>query len=547
MSRRVVLLVAACVSCTRPNPFFAFTEGPSGEPDDHEPGATAGTGASDSDSAPPTTGSVDPTSSPGGTTSVDPTDGSNGSTAGVTDPSTTGSTSSPVSDTSDTCGDQCPPPDDECLGGLECSGKLEWLRRSGDAAEQRATDAAVLSDGSVVVVGSFTGELGTAPDVITATADPLAGDAFILRLDPAGEQVWLRQIGGAGLQWASAVVALPDDRIAVAGQFGGQLLFDPHQIDGVGQNPGFVAVVAADGGASTVHVFAGDAVAALDLALAPDGDLAVVGRYDGDILIGGDKFIGNAVDLFAFGLDLAGGPTWNWTPHSSGDQAAYAVAVAPDGAVFVAGELETGLQIANINLLGQGLDGFIAGLDPAGLPQWGAQLGGPGDDRARAIAAAPDGTFVVAGVHSGGLDFGEGSLPDPGNGKLGGYVAAFDAKGGLRWARSGFVLGAETPGLAIDGTGRVVASLPLGDQPIDLGGGPLGDGPGALLVKLTSDGNFVWGRHLAGQVSPSGPGLGIGPAGEIAVAGAFDPELAHDPLMVSSAGLLDIYAGRFLP
>ena len=60
------------------------------------------------------------------------------------------------------------------------------VARSGDAAIQRATDVAVLSDGSVVVVGEFTGELGTAPDVIVAPADPLAGDAFVLRLDPAG-------------------------------------------------------------------------------------------------------------------------------------------------------------------------------------------------------------------------------------------------------------------------------------------------------------------------------------------------------------------------
>jgi len=545
MSRRVVLLVVACISCTRPNPLFSLTDGPSA--DDDDAGPATGTDPLDSDGGPPTTGQPATTSGPGGTTSLDPTDGGNDTTTGSADPVTSTSTSSAVSDTDDNCVDDCPPPDDDCLDDLQCSGKLEWLRRSGDAAVQRATDAAVLSDGSVVVVGTFTGELGTAPDVITATTDPLAGDAFILRLDPGGEQVWLRQLGGAGLQWISAVVALPDDRIAVAGHFGGQLVFDPHQIDGAGDNPGFVAVVAGDGTSALVHVLGGNAVAALDLALAPDGDLAVVGRYDGDITIDGNKSISNALDLFAIGLDIVYGPTWQWLPHSSADQSAHAVAVAPSGAVFVAGELESGLTIANITLLGQGLDGFIAGLDPAGAPQWGVQLGGPGDDRTRAIAAAPDGTFVVAGVHGGGLDFGEGVVPDPGNGKLGGYVAAYDATGGFRWARSGFVLGADTPGIAVDATGRVVASLPLGDQPIDLGGGPLGDGPGALLVKLTSDGNFVWGRHLVGQVSPAGPGLGVGPAGEIAVAGAFDPELVHDPLMVSSAGLLDVYAGRFLP
>ncbi|WAS97166.1 hypothetical protein [Nannocystis punicea] len=547
MSRRVVLLVAASFSCTRPNPLFALSEGdPTPTVDDDDEPTSGSSGDTGSPGA-PTSGGPGTTGGPAGTTGLDPTDDPVEPTEGLTDPGGTTSTTSAESDSEDTCGGDCPDTEDECLGGVECSGKLEWLRRSGDAAIQRAADVAVLSDGSVVVVGNFAGELGTAPDVITATTEPTEGDAFILRLDPAGEQVWIRQLSGAGLQSATAVVALSDDRIAVAGHFAGQLLFDPHQVDGVGQNPGFVAVVDASGTASTLHVFGGDDVAALDVALTPTDDLVVVGRYDGDILIAGDKTIGSARDLFAVGLDPVAGPAWSWLPHSSGDQVALAVTVAPAGAVFVGGELETGLQIANINLLGQGLDGFIAGLDVEGVPQWGTQLGGPEDDRVRALAAAPDGTFVVAGVHGGGLDFGEGAVPDPGKGKLGGYVASFDAKGGLRWARTGFVLGAEPPGVAVDATGRVVAYLPVGDQPIDLGGGPPGDAPGALLVKLTSDGNFVWGRHLAGILAPAGPGLGVGPAGEIAVAGAFDLELTHDPLQLVSAGLLDVYAGRFLP
>lgn len=546
MSRRVVLLVAASFSCTRPNPLFSLSEGPAAADDDDD-ASDPGTSGGDSDSsAPTTTGGPVTTGGPAGTSSDEPGGSSSGGTTeGLPDPGVTSTTGDPTQTSGDTCDTACVDPGDECLD-LDCSGKLEWLRRSGDGEIQRATDAAVLSDGSVVVVGNFAGELGTAPDVIAATTDPLDGDAFILRLDPAGEQLWIRHLGGAGLQWVSAVVALPDDHIAVAGRFAGQLVLDPYQIEGVGTGPAFVAILDAAGVSATVHVLGGDAVDAEDLALTPDGDLVVVGHYDGNILIAGDPSTSLDLDVFAVGLDRVSGPTWSWVPKDLADQAAHAVAVAPSGAVFVAGELETGLQVAGITLLGQGIDGFIAGLDDKGVPQWGGQIGGPGDDRARALAAAPDGSFVVAGVHDGGVDFGEGALPDPGS-EVGGYVAAYDDKGGLRWARSGFVLGAELTGVAIDPTGRVVVALPLGAQPIDLGGGPQGDAPGVLLVKLTSDGNFIWGRHFAGQVSPAGAGLGVGPAGEIAIAGAFDLTLSHDPLAVMSAGQLDVFAGRLLP
>jgi hypothetical protein len=542
MSRRVVLLVAAAsLSCTRPNPLFALSEGPvaADDDDDASPPAASG-GASDSGFTGGSTTTGGPAAPPDSTTT--------GTTTGTTEPVATDTTGTDASG-QDTCDTECDDPDKECLGGLNCTGKLEWLRRSGDAAIQRASDAAVLSDGSIVLVGEFSGELGALPGIVTAGPDPKEADGFILRLDPAGEQLWIRQIGGLGLQTAHAVVALPDDRIAVAGRFTGQLELDPHQIAdlGFGLGPAFVAVLDADGNALAVHVLGGDDLVAHDLAAGPLGGLVVVGSYSGDIFIGGNKTVSDARDIFAVGLDPDTGPLWSWLPPAPGDQAARAVAVSSSGAVFLGGELTSALSIAGIELLGDGVDGFIAALDDLGAPQWGARLGGPAHDRVQAIAAAPDDTFVITGVHGGGLDFGDGVLlPDLG-GQLGGYVAAFDAAGALQWSHADFRLGAEASGVAVDPTGRVVLLLGVGDQPIDLGGGPLGPTPGALVVKLTGAGNFVWGRHLAGQVALVGAGLGVGPAGQIAVAGGFDLTLTHAPLELVSAGQLDVFAGRLLP
>lgn len=543
MSRRFVLLVAASFSCTRPNPLFELTGADPAPPPDSDTDLTTGPDdapgpAATTDDAPP-----DPTEAPV-TTTGDPIDPGT-TTASTSTTTSTSTTADPVDTEGDTCDTACTDPVGECIGGVICSGELEWLRRSGDASIQRAADAAVLSDGSVIVVGNFTGELGTAPDVITATTDPQGGDGFIYRLGPDGQQMWIRQFGGPGLQWATAVAALSGDRIAVAGHFTDQLTLGPHMIGGVGTGPAFIAIFDADGISSTVHILGGDAVQALDVAPGPDDDILVAGRYLGDIVVAGNKSPSDATDLFVVRLDPVIGPVSSYLPHAADDQIAHAVAVAPSGDILLAGELHGELTIAGIPIIADLTDGFVASLDPDAAPQWATRLGGLGNDYARAIASSDDG-FVVAGVHGGGLDFGDGPLPDT-EGLLGGYIAAYDPAGDLRWAHAGFILGADLPGVAIDLHGDVVASFPVGDGPLDFGSGPLGGLPGALLVKFTSNGALVWGRHLEGQVTPFGPGLGLGPAGEIAVAGAFDPTLEHQSMKLMSAGQLDVFAGRLLP
>lgn len=504
MSRRLALLVTASISCTRPNPLFDLSEDPTTGSDALESSSGSGTDA----------GGDDP----------DPTTGTTGG---------------------GTCDDGCVHPAPECADP-PCPESRQWLIRSGDASIQRAADAVVLADGSVVVVGSFAGEIGTAPNVITTTTDPTVGDGFVLRLGPDGEQLWIRQFGGAGLQRINAVAVLPGDTVAVTGFFTEQLVVDPRVVAAIGAGPGFVAMVDAAGEASTIHVIGGDDVEPLDVAAGPDGDVLVTGRFAGDLLFPGAKYTSAGADLFAVRFDPSGGPEWTFASTAPGDQIAQAVAPTPTGEVLIAGEFRDTLPLGADTLIAQGVDGFVARLDGAGAPQSGAAIGGPGDDRARALAVASDGSFVVAGVHGGGLDLGGGPLADT-PGAIDGYIVAFDPAGAFRWVRAGIILRQDAPGLAVDPAGHVIASLPVTGEVIDWGGGPFGDRLGLLLVKLTADGEFIWSDQLLGFVTPSGAGLGVGPSGEFAVAGAFDPTLTHGTVTLQSAGQLDVFAGLFLP
>lgn len=504
MSRLLALLAVATVSCIRPNPLFIEDGLPAGESSSDDPGEVPATG----------------------------TDVLTGTTHAATTDPTEGAA----------CDTDCQDPGPACLAP-PCPGDLDWLIRAGDGANQRARDVALLADGSVIVVGEFTGTLGSGDHTITATTDPTAGDAFVLRLDPAGQLQWLRQFGGDGLQQIVAVAILPDDVIAVTGRFTDELVTDSHTIPPIGSAPGFVAALApADGATFTVHLIGGDDVSPQDIAAGPDGDVLVAGGFYGDILFPKKKYSGDGLDLFAARLDLNSGPQWILTAIAPDDQLARAIARGPGDTTILAGELHGQLPLGLDTLLAAGRDGFLARLDANGIPQSTVRFGGPGDDRMHTLAVAPDGAVVIAGAHDGGLDLGAGVLPHT-PGALDGFIAAFDPKGALRWTQAGFVLAGDALAIARADDGTVIAALPVGDTIIALGDTPLTGAPGLLLVAFAEDGPLLWARRLEGAIAP-GFGLAAG-ASRVAVAGAFDSTLSHGDNNLQSAGQLDVFAGLF--
>jgi hypothetical protein len=335
--RAPLLLILGAAACTQPNPFFGF------EPDanDDEDGASTG------GSAPPAVGS---------------TGGAGGSTG-------EGDVSSGVDlSAGDTCGAVCGDPDRDCLDGLACTGDLEWLWLGGDEYAQRATDVAVLSDGGLVVVGSFAGRLGD--DQIFAQADVAAqeSDAFVLRLDPAGQLVWLHAFGGPGRQRFTAVAALPGDTIAVAGQFDGSFDADPVVLQGLGAAPGVVGALTGDGSWLFVQGLAGAAVDVVDVAAGPGDTLTVAGNFSGPLTLGLDLLDGPDLDIFAARFDLTGALVWHRAVQAPDVQRVHDLAPTADGGLVLAGEFAGTLSIAGATLSAQASDGLLLALAADGQP-----------------------------------------------------------------------------------------------------------------------------------------------------------------------------------
>jgi hypothetical protein len=506
-----------------------------------------------------------PTSGGAGGTTVVTSSASSGVTSGVTSGATSGtmsgsnsatsSTTEAVGTTASASGTTCPEGQDGCEGppdpcgrGEGCTGAADWLVRSGDGAIQRGSDAALLDDGGVVVVGSFAGQLGADALVIDAPFDPQQGDGYVLRYSPDGALLWLRGLGGTGLQWATTVAAMPGGSIAVGGNFSGQLVVADTMLMSIGNTTGFLGVFGANGSLQWLTSFGGGDVYVRDLAATPDGGVAVVGDYIGSLAVGQNEYVSTGLDPFIIHFDATGQPLWSMVANGDGADGARGVAIGPDGSTTVIGYFSVELNLGGAALASHGAtDVFVARHSPGGKHIASGAFGGPGQDFGSAVAISPTGRMVFAGTHREGFDIGSGPLPVTGEG-FNAFFGVFEPDGALVWAHGGVQVLSVDVAAGIDELGRVVVLAPAAPGEIDFGDGAMPSTPGAYLAKYATDGALAWVHSLQGGVAVFGHELDVDAQGRIAVSGSFNNTLMYPGVdSLNAAGEFDVFAGRFQP
>lgn len=253
--------------------------------------------------------------------------------------------------------------DDAMLLKYDANGTLLWQRTYGTApepsnsGEESGIGVAVAPDNSGVVV------LGNYRD----------GNIFLAKFSPAGLRLWDRTWGGNN-EGASAVAIAANGTIYATGATFGF---------GAGSGDAFLLSFTADGALSWQRTWGG---AGFDV---PSG---VAVATDGNIYIAGDtQFTANSAFLVKFTAD--GSVVWqrewglvgkNGIP---GETRGTGVAAAPAGGAYVSGSSTS--AGADPNLL-------VARFDDAGNFVW-QRVGGPGFGDTQGIVVGPEGNVHVTG------------------------------------------------------------------------------------------------------------------------------------------------------
>ncbi|MFO7547143.1 MAG: hypothetical protein R6W77_16745, partial [Trueperaceae bacterium] len=207
-----------------------------------------------------------------------------------------------------------------------------------------------------------------------------------------GDRIWAMQFGTAAWEDVYEIVVDARGHVFVVGETGGSL-----GSEHLGLFDAFVLELDSAGVQGRVLRFGtAETDAALGVAFAADGDLVVVG-VAGEALAGAVS--AGFGDAFAMKLTPALEEVWTHQFGTMGTDMAQGVALAPDGDLVVVGSAGAMLGDAYHG----GVDAFVRRLDPDGAPRWTRQLGTGAYDRGFGVAVAPGGRIHVSGISLGDL------------------------------------------------------------------------------------------------------------------------------------------------
>jgi hypothetical protein len=325
--------------------------------------------------------------------------------------------------------------EDILVAKFEGGGGLLWVRQAGAAEFDDGRGVATDPHGNVCLTGSFTGSAAFESERLDSAG---GWDVFIAKYDRDGTLLWARRAGGADDDQGRAVAADGAGNVLVAGLFKGQLSFDHTNVVSLGAQDAFVAKVDPRGNLLWVRTAGG---AGLDEASGVTADSAgnvqVTGSFHGTANFG-DRVLTShgGGDVFVAKYDPLG--RLLWARHGGGDapasgDAGYAIAVDEAGNAHVTGAFTSDARFDDRSLVhrGQG-DVFVAKYDREGRLLWVRGFGDSGPDQGRGVGVDENGQVYVGGFYLERITFGTTTLLSPGHADA--FVAQLGADGTLRWA-----------------------------------------------------------------------------------------------------------------
>ncbi len=438
-----------------------------------------------------------------------------------------------------------------------------WAASAGGTGTDTGNACAADTNGNFYVAGAFTGTATFGTNTLISAGKT---DLFVAKYNNLSSLLWVRRAGGLGFDSANGIAVDGAGNSYVTGSFEGIASFGTNSLANVNfssYSDIFVTKLDTNGAVLWVRGFGADSISDAGQAIALDsaGNLFVSGSSAVTNL--GAVAVQGTGRIFLGKLDNAGNPLWARAGGLAGfngvQDVATGVGVDATGNVHLAGTFEgPTATFGTVTLTNRGVtDGFLARFDANGTFQRVVQIGGTGTDRVNALQVSADGVAHVGGDFSGALTLGAiGPLVPAAvagltsNGDSDGFVAQFDAAGGLGWAQGSGGIGPDSVrGLALGSNGSVHATgyfsgaAFFGSNTLTSAGTTLD----IFTARYTSAGQLAFAQPSGGGdlTGDFGNGIAVDPAGNSFVTGQFSGTTTLGSTQSASSGGGDVFVARF--
>lgn len=378
---------------------------------------------------------------------------------------------------------------------------LLWHTQIGTAASDVANAIAADRRGHVVIAG-HTRE-GLDPGQWQG-----GNDAFVAKFDAQGREVWRTQIGTRLEDLAFGIATDHQGHVVITGHTTGEL--DPGEKHG--SYDAFVAKFDSRGTEIwRTQIGSGPDDRAYGIATDHLGHIAITGATTGEIEPGQAH---GHYDAFVAKFDSQGNELWRTQVGTGVEDQAYGIATDHLGHIVITGAT---IEEKEPGQADDGLDVFVARLDPQGTEVWRTQIGTGDQDMATGIATDHLGHVVVTGYTTGELKAGQK------HGSYDAFVAKFDPQGTEIWRTQ---IGTEATdvatGIATDRLGHVVIT---GHTMGQLDPGQARGSYDAFMAKFDPQGREVWRTQIGTVARDIANGIATDHLGHVVITGQTMGEL----------------------
>jgi hypothetical protein len=326
--------------------------------------------------------------------------------------------------------------DDIFIAKYNPTGDLLWVKTAGGPLDDISIGVATDNEGNILVAGSFD-SIAFFDNVLLTSNGGI--DGFLAKYSTNGDLVWVKKIGGVGVDRGFAVATDYKGAAYITGTFEGFAAFGNSVLTSKGNADVYVAKYNADGNIEWAKR-AGGNQEDLGLGIAVDFERGcyITGSFKNLADFGDETFFTPSVssEIYIAKIDSAG--QWEWAEQAGGltGDAGFAIAVDNQRNAYITGYFADEAYFGDFTLLARGYnDVFVAKYSAKGLCLWATNEGGTSLDLGTGIAVASDGSVFVSGAIDSIANFGNDII---GTGKRQDiFLAKWDKNGSYQWVREG--------------------------------------------------------------------------------------------------------------